>query len=613
MICVTEIGEKLFMNKTGKRSEIYLKRSILVFIGIFFCICVLILAQDKYGILDKFLMSEEIVEQKTLITKDAEWLYFDDEKDPGVGNVWTTDSYDDSDWKRGVGAFVKNENLSARTADGEVVSTYFFRKEFQVQDVERIKSLDGIIEYKDAAIVYLNGTIVYAGNVPAGGYENNQDTGVPERKENPWKERIHITDLSSLQKGENILAVEIHQESSQANGTYFALQDFFANYNYKESNEDSKNNTQSLNIEELILEQGQNEGQIWVNWQTNLSEHYKVEYMDESSYESMKSAKETDKKNIFDFETILMGRTKVLGLNHYCHKAPLERLKSGTKYYYRIVRIGGNETSEYASFETKTKGRYSFAVLGDPQIGAYSKDDTKIWQSNMETGLSLTGKVDFIASLGDQVDGIGDEKEIYNTFVTLRSPKNFRQIPLVFVRGNHEAEGIAKDIFDKEFISGDYYFTYGDTLFLVLDSNDNDLQSHEKFIRKTIEQIERKWIVVFMHHSLFSGGKHAEDSEIEMMRTYLEPLFKELPVDLVMSGHDHIYTRSQRGNTYYISAGSSSGNKFYEEKTNNTAEVSFMEPAAIIMKVEVGNNSMRVVTYRIDTSEIVDDFVINKN
>ena len=61
-----------------------------------------------------------------------------------------------------------------------------------------------------------------------------------------------------------------------------------------------------------------------------------------------------------------------------------------------------------------------------------------------------------------------------------------------------------------------------------------------------------RWKICYFHHSLYSTGK-AHGSDIELRKT-LEPLFVAHGVDVVFSGHDHIYERfvPQLGITYFV-------------------------------------------------------------
>ncbi|MFP5304061.1 hypothetical protein R2R70_23055, partial [Cobetia sp. SIMBA_158] len=76
---------------------------------------------------------------------------------------------------------------------------------FTVEDIENIKLMKGKIHFNDAVLVYLNGNIIFAGNVPAGGYKSNQESGVAEHVDGVQSMNFEVTDMSSLVEGENIL------------------------------------------------------------------------------------------------------------------------------------------------------------------------------------------------------------------------------------------------------------------------------------------------------------------------------------------------------------------------------------------------------------------------
>ncbi|WP_303620637.1 metallophosphoesterase [Hungatella hathewayi] len=52
------------------------------------------------------------------------------------------------------------------------------------------------------------------------------------------------------------------------------------------------------------------------------------------------------------------------------------------------------------------------------------------------------------------------------------------------------------------------------------------------------------WTVVTFHHSIYSTASHESDNDIIQRRAELSPVFTELGIDVVLMGHDHVYTRS---------------------------------------------------------------------
>ncbi|MDU5534456.1 MAG: metallophosphoesterase, partial [Anaerococcus sp.] len=100
------------------------------------------------------------------------------------------------------------------------------------------------------------------------------------------------------------------------------------------------------------------------------------------------------------------------------------------------------------------------------------------------------------------------------------------------------------------YISGDYYYSYGDTLFLNLNSNVEDSKEHEAFLKDAIAKATKEhgknysWKVVSFHHAPYSTATHTSDEDILQRRHELVRIFNENGIDVVLNGHDHIYTRT---------------------------------------------------------------------
>jgi 3',5'-cyclic AMP phosphodiesterase CpdA len=91
-----------------------------------------------------------------------------------------------------------------------------------------------------------------------------------------------------------------------------------------------------------------------------------------------------------------------------------------------------------------------------------------------------------------------------------------------------------------------------------------------------------EWKFAFMHKPPFSLGAHGDDEEVK--KNWV-PLFDKYGVDIVFSGHEHLYERtkplknfmpSEEGTTYIVSG--SSGSYLYPHgNKKNTPEGSFFE------------------------------------
>ena len=166
------------------------------------------------------------------------WSYLDDNSDP-AGNPsdegynrtsWTTAAFDDSGWKTGAGGFgAKNGGEYSGAAvklDGCTGTanypTYYFRTKVNVNKASAVTAIKGSISYDDAAIIYINGVKAAAFNEE--GCVSNSSYSV--NKGENFNYSFEITDLNvlnALENGENVVAVEVHNQSADSSDIFFAM------------------------------------------------------------------------------------------------------------------------------------------------------------------------------------------------------------------------------------------------------------------------------------------------------------------------------------------------------------------------------------------------------
>ena len=102
----------------------------------------------------------------------------------------------------------------------------------------------------------------------------------------------------------------------------------------------------------------------------------------------------------------------------------------------------------------------------------------------------------FILSSGDQIqtnaekvkDGTVSEME----YAGYLSPDIMKSVPVATTVGNHDADNAnytyhfntanLSDLGDNGYVGGDYYFTYGGALFIILNTQDTNVSEHKQFI-----------------------------------------------------------------------------------------------------------------------------------
>lgn len=391
-----------------------------------------------------------------------------------------------------------------------------------------------------------------------------------------------------------------------------------------------------LKTEYDVLNVGSDETQRTLTWYSSASGDLEVQYVPVTQLTEDGQMPEDAIKISASAEA-----SSISGKNIF--RAVFTDLIENTEYAYRM---GSEEEgwTEIRTFSTGSFGSFSFLLAGDPQIGSSGSvdNDQSGWQNTLNLAMDQFSDASFLLSLGDQVEHATSEPE-YAAFL---STGDFQSLTLAAITGNHDS---SSSIFKEHFsvpnpvvsegdtaAGGDYWFIYNNTLVMCLNSNNLSTASHKQFMQDTLEAHESEvdWTVVTFHHSIYSSATHAFDNDIVQRRNELAPVFSELGIDVVLMGHDHVYTRSymmegtnpvipeegvtssvtnpEEGQVLYITANSSSGSKFYSMQNAelNYAAVKNQENVPNISKVDVTDTSFTITTYRTTDMSVVDSFTI---
>jgi hypothetical protein len=162
------------------------------------------------------------------LTTNSTWRYLDDGSD--AGTAWRGTNFDDSGWAEG-GAqlgFSPDEGdeityINQYRWDGFPITTFYFRNMFVVTNPALIKDLTLALQRDDGAVVYLNGKEILRSNMPSGfiDYLTTASASVGGAEENAFF--TNKIDPTLLVKGDNFLAVEIHQSDTNSSDVSFNL------------------------------------------------------------------------------------------------------------------------------------------------------------------------------------------------------------------------------------------------------------------------------------------------------------------------------------------------------------------------------------------------------
>jgi len=166
---------------------------------------------------------------------------------------------------------------------------------------------------------------------------------------------------------------------------------------------------------------------------------------------------------------------------------------------------------------------------------------------------------EFVLSVGDLINGYTrDTALIKYQWSKVNEIIDDLKMPFFYLPGNHDITNqIMAEEWEKRYGRRYYDFTYKNTLFIIMDSNDDD--DHSLTREQTdfaLESIRRhpdvRWTFVLMHHPIWTYDTHGRFEEIETAlsdRDYT-----------VIAGHTHHYTHENRkGQNYYILATSGGG------------------------------------------------------
>lgn len=376
--------------------------------------------------------------------------------------------------------------------------------------------------------------------------------------------RATETDRDTFGEDQNVNNIDpdVAKKLEETDGEYGKKDGEYANHNLKSITTPIKN---------IVVNNGKNENEIAITW--------------------FATGDVTESKLVFDGKEYTPIRSRKTGdKNGYSTYTAIVNITPGKTYTYYVQT--GSYKSETYSLKTKALGKnneFSIAYFGDPQMGSgdsvwdkkglNKNTQAKVDQDKVDFGKSIekARKLDphFYLSMGDNVEIANLEGE-YDYFL---DNDLYKERVFSSVVGNHETYVNDKDghsqrntVFADHFylpnesklgsiskvnedgtayyIPGDYYYSYGDTLFINLNSNVLDSKEHEAFIKDAIDKATKErgknfsWKVVSFHHAPYSTATHTSDKDILQRRHELVKIFNENGIDLVLNGHDHIYTRT---------------------------------------------------------------------
>jgi hypothetical protein len=495
----------------------------------------------------------------TLVNNNSYWRYLDNGSNQGT--AWYTNAFTGANtWAAGNAELGYGEGDEATvvsfgpSASDKYMTTYF-RRVFNVTAGASYASLDLSIICDDGAVVYLNGTEIYRNNMPTGSINHLTSANTGTTNENNWNTVTLCNGV--LLSGQNVIAVEVHQFRDPTTNTVISGD---VSFNLRLKGNTSGNCPVLLTRKPYLQMAGTNS--VVVRWQTSVPTNGKVFY----------GAGLTNVATDPNISTE--------------HEVSISGLTANTSYNYQIgYQVGVTNTTFPTDAQTffktalpaGTTTDFTAWVIGDfgtGDAGQLGVRDSYLNYANNPT--SLAKKADIWLWLGDNAYNDGTPNE-YTTSVFSIYPEIMKNTPLFPAVGNHDYAnfgdspggphplpyhdnheyfkvfsmpttaqlgGVASNT--KRY----YSYNYGNVHFIVLDSygvvTDNTTNPMYVWLQADLMANTKKWIVCYFHHAPYSMGTHNSDLQFSMknIRQYFLPLLESYQVDLVLSGHSHVYERS---------------------------------------------------------------------
>ena len=318
---------------------------------------------------------------------------------------------------------------------------------------------------------------------------------------------------------------------------------------------------------------------ISIRWESDKEADFVVEYGKSitNSEKSVEAKVIGNKNNLFQYEV------------------ELANLKQGKKYFYK-VSIGDKALSNSTFTIAKRNSKLTFSVVGD------SRSKPHIFSAITKL-INETDPAAIIAN-GDLVAKGGKYKHWHSQFF-VPSASMIDHIPFLSAVGDHESDNVDGD----DAVLNTYYlyphknnmklwFSYniGDAHFVFLDWRYPNNKEMIEWFKNDMKNSDRKWNFVVLHRSPYNLGGH----HVSWGKIIWPDLFQENKIDIVFSGHSHLYERfyqikstTQKDSwpVTYITTGGAGASL---AESNSHTSLAFSESINHFLNVTIDNNKINV-------------------
>lgn len=306
-----------------------------------------------------------------------------------------------------------------------------------------------------------------------------------------------------------------------------------------------------------------------------------VVYGDSATQKGLCWYTDTEAKSTLKIKNILgIDITDTLEIAHtveafegkFVQKAIISKLTPGNVYNYDIDGVTGR------FFTDNGDSFFDGIIVGDVQ--ASNKENFDKAAMTIKKAFDVMPTAEFYVTLGDFTnDSTNEEWDLYSeSFAEINT-----KTTLVPVAGNHDsASGWFNNMFALDTTESvqtkngvNYSFDYGNVHIAVVNTNDLIAISNAqlKWLENDLNSTTADFKIVMTHKAPYSMGKDIKWPDAQYLQQSLTAVCDRTGVDIVMSGHDHMYVRTEpltgnalaaegEGVTYIL--GGTPGSKRYE-------------------------------------------------
>jgi 3',5'-cyclic AMP phosphodiesterase CpdA len=243
-----------------------------------------------------------------------------------------------------------------------------------------------------------------------------------------------------------------------------------------------------------------------------------------------------------------------------------------------------------------------FAAIGDNGTG----DRPQYEVADQMVRFHASFPFDLVIMLGDNMYGGQKPADFVKKFEQPYGPLLSANVRFQASLGNHDRpENVSYPLYN---MNGQRYYTFvrRNVRFFALDSTLMDKKQLD-WLDAALTGAREEWRICYFHHPLYSNAsRHGAAVDL---RVLLEPIFVRHGVNVVFSGHDHVYERikPQKGIAYFVSGAAGQLRKGNMRPTEETA--AWFDQDQSFMLVEVAGAQMYFQSIS-RTGRIVDSGVI---